>query len=45
MTIPGWWAISAEDFLRALRRVQMGEDADLVYAEMYANAEAEEEEG
>lgn len=33
-----WWAIAGEDILAALRRVSTGEDPDLVYAEMYANA-------
>lgn len=37
----GWWAISGEEFLAALRRVAEGESPDLVYAEAYANADIE----
>lgn len=35
----GWHVISGEDFLQALHRVDAGEDADAVYAELWANAE------
>lgn len=35
----GWWAISGEVLLTALRRAASGEDADLLYAELYANTE------
>lgn len=35
----GWWTLSGEDFLDALRRAASGEDPDLVYAEMYVNSE------
>lgn len=38
----GWWAISGEALLDGLRRAAAGEDPDLLYAEMYANAEREE---
>jgi hypothetical protein len=38
----GWHAISGEDLLAALRRCSAGEDADMVYAEMWANAEHEQ---
>ena len=38
----GWWAISGEELLAALRRVEAGEKADLVYAEIYANSETED---
>lgn len=41
----GWHAISGEQFLDALRRVENGETADLVYAELWANAEHEHVEG
>lgn len=41
----GWHAISGEDLLAALRRCENGEKADLVYAELYANAEVETVEG
>lgn len=34
----GWWSISGNDLLAALRRCAGGEDPDLVYAEFYANA-------
>ena len=36
----GWWCISGEEFLAALRRVEAGEAADAVYAEWYANSKA-----
>ena len=39
----GWHVISGELLLEALRRVAEGEDPDLVYAELWANAEHEEE--
>lgn len=38
---PGWWVLSGEDLLYALRRTHDGEDPALVYAEMYANSEHE----
>lgn len=41
MTPLGWHVISGEDFLDALRRVAKGEDPDLVYMELFANAEHE----
>ena len=37
----GWWAICGAELLAALRRVERGEKADLVYAEMWANCEHE----
>jgi hypothetical protein len=37
----GWHTISGEHLLATLRRVQAGEDPDLVYAELWANAEHE----
>ncbi len=37
----GWHVISGEDFLYSLRRVESGEDSDLVYAELWANANHE----
>jgi len=36
----GWWSISGEDLLAALKRARF-EDPDLVYAELYANSEHE----
>lgn len=41
----GWWAISGEAFLTALRRAYAGEDPDLIYAEQYANSDVERVEG
>lgn len=41
----GWHVISGEMFLEALRRVESGENSDLVYAEMWANADHEHVEG
>lgn len=35
----GWWAISGDVLLDALRRCEAGESADLVYAELYANTD------
>lgn len=37
----GWWTISGEELLRALRRCAGGESPDVVYAEMYANSHHE----
>lgn len=41
----GWWAIEGDALLAALRRCETGEKADLVYAELYANADVEAVEG
>lgn len=41
MSSLGFWIISGESLLRALRRIQDGEDPDAVYAEMYANSDIE----
>lgn len=41
----GWHVISGEHLLEALRRCAAGEDADMVSAELYANAEHERFEG
>jgi hypothetical protein len=41
----GWWTISGEAFLDALRRAHAGEDPDLLYAEHYANSDPETVEG
>lgn len=35
----GWWVISGERLLAMLRRIEAGEDPDLVYAEEYVNSE------
>lgn len=37
----GWWAISGQAFLDALRRAHAGEGPDLLYAEEYANSDHE----
>ncbi len=37
----GWHVMSGEDLLDGLRRCAAGEDPDLVYAELWANAEHE----
>jgi hypothetical protein len=37
----GWHIISGEDLIESLRRCNRGEDADLVYAEVWANSEHE----
>lgn len=37
----GWWAISGDALLEALRRAHDGEDPDVVYAELYANSDHE----
>lgn len=37
----GWHVISGDELLAALLRVEAGESADLVYAELWANAEHE----
>jgi hypothetical protein len=38
----GWHVIGGSDFLKALRRVEAGESADMVYAEYWANAKHED---
>lgn len=37
----GYWAIAGEVLLDMLRRVERGEDPDLVYAEAYVNSTIE----
>ena len=37
----GWHVISGEHLLECLQRVENGEKADLVFAELWANAERE----
>ena len=41
MTGLGWWAITGEDILEMMRRCSAGEEADVVYAEYYANSTRE----
>ena len=38
----GWWTISGEALIGALRAVRDGADPDLVYAELYANSDLED---
>lgn len=38
----GVWVIHGKTLLESLYRVAEGEDPDVVYAELYANAEIEE---
>jgi hypothetical protein len=38
----GWHVIGGSALLNALRRIEKGEKADMVYAEMWANAEHED---
>lgn len=40
----GWHVIAGDHLLEALKRAHNGEDPDLLYAEMWANAEHEEPE-
>lgn len=37
----GWWTLTGDDFLAAMKRAHAGEDPELVYAEYYANASIE----
>ena len=37
----GWWTMSGECFIEALRRAHAGEDPEIVYAEWYANSDVE----
>jgi hypothetical protein len=37
----GWWAISGEAFLEAMKRAHAGEDPTLLYTEYYANSEVD----
>lgn len=37
----GWWSISGDDFMEALRRAHAGESPEMIYAEWYANSEIE----
>ncbi len=41
MTALGWHVIHGQDLLDSLRRCATGEDPDLVYAELWANADHE----
>jgi hypothetical protein len=38
----GWWTIHGETILESLRRCAEGESPDVVYAELYANADTED---
>lgn len=35
----GWWTISGEALVDAMRRCAAGEDPDAAYVELYANSE------
>lgn len=39
----GWWIIHGSNLLTALHMVAQGDDPDLVYAELYANAEIDDQ--
>lgn len=39
----GWWIIHGNNLLTALHMVAQGDDPDLVYAELYANAEIDDQ--
>lgn len=39
MTELGWWIIHGDEIMEALRQVAQGENPDIVYAELYANAD------
>lgn len=41
----GWHVISGTTLLNAMRRCERGEKADMVYAELWANAEHEHVDG
>jgi hypothetical protein len=45
MTELGWWSISGEALLNALRQVAAGDDPDVVYMELLANSKTETVEG
>lgn len=34
----GWWTLSGDDFLAAMKRAHAGEDPEMIYAEYYANS-------
>lgn len=36
-----WWTINGHELLSALRRVGAGDDPDVAYMELFANADAE----
>lgn len=38
-----WWTINGADLHAALERVAKGEDPDLMYAELYANTERDDD--
>lgn len=37
----GWWSISGDAIIEALRRSHAGDDPEVVYMELYANANDE----
>lgn len=38
MSSMGWWTLSGEDFLAAMKRAHDGENPDVIYAEYFANS-------
>lgn len=41
----GWWSISGEDFMDAMRRAYLGEEPGALYVEYYVNSDTESVEG
>ena len=39
-----WWCISGEQLIAALRQVAAGDDPNVVYLELLANSQSEEQE-
>ena len=39
----GWWIIHGDNLLTALHMVAQGDDPDLVYAELFATAEIDDQ--
>jgi len=37
----GWWVIHGDTIVQALNRAADGEDPELIYTELYANADTE----
>lgn len=37
----GWWTLSGEEFMKAMRRAHDGEDPEMIYAEYYANSKVD----
>jgi len=41
--LDSWWTIHGETIMEALKRAANGEDPDMIYAELYANSELDNE--